>query len=159
MKIRASVGIRLPIGLGKIVKQEKQDVKSREVMSMALLIPASLHMMEGPWEKGIRNGSCSLIFFFAPPSCTYFSFCISASSRRQMRNYCWNLPLKNDENKINFPEAQTSSSSTSPYLSCQEHRIQRQIPIQAPPFPGHVTLWVFCLLLSFILFVSHIICL
>ena len=105
MKIRASVRIRLPIGLGKIVKQEKQDVKSREVMSIALLIPASLHMMEGPWEKGIRNGSCSLIFFFAPSSCTYFSFCISASSRHQTGNYCWNLPLKNDENKINFPEA------------------------------------------------------
>jgi len=83
MKIRASIGIHLPIRLGKIVKQEKQDVTSREVMSMALLIPASLHMMEGPWEKGVRNGSCSLIFFFAPPSCTYFSSCISASSRYQ----------------------------------------------------------------------------
>ena len=82
-KLRASVGICLPLHLGKIVKQEKQDVTSREVMSMALHIPASLHMMEALWEEGIRNGCCSVIFFFGPPSCTYFSPCISASSRHQ----------------------------------------------------------------------------
>ena len=75
-------------------------------------------------------------------------------------NYCWNSPLKNDENKINFPEIYDRHHPLP--LHCTSHAKSIEFRDRFQSRPLHFHMWPyrwFCLLLSFILFVSHIICL